>query len=342
MYQRQKQDSVFTDDSTSKHRRPIIHTSNTRRTETASDSSNDNNKDTATGREHDKGADAVSGKHESGALAQGPRHFHMSRPDMMGASNYPTRRNHPGISKKRSAPALFVERKSKRVPSKKFQSIAHGLSIDAPQTSHGDPTIQPHASALGDTESHVVDVKQRKKPGLARQAQMTGAEASKKELPTTMMNRWNVDLDQLAADMNAFTMEQIGLNLKRQEADDKRQKERAAAQRARLATQSSPSRFKPKAPAKRYAERHPELRSAAAADNDMANAGIENSDTDEDDYVIETYIRVPASTMSKKNVAANDVGLLVFDEEPDMEYFYGGNEDSDDDFVEDEEDENGK
>lgn len=72
----------------------------------------------------------------------------------------------------------------------------------------------------------------------------------------------------------------------------------------------------------------------------MADVDVSVSDTDDDDYIIETYVRVPASKMGE-NVSPQHVGLLVFDEEPDIEYFYGEGSDSEDEWAEDEEDENG-
>ncbi|OAA58574.1 Transcription factor Iwr1 [Niveomyces insectorum RCEF 264] len=84
---------------------------------------------------------------------------------------------------------------------------------------------------------------------------------------------------------------------------------------------------------------------AAAASGMSGEDGLdEGSETDEDDYVTETYIRIPGHEMSQVQAAASaggpgNVGLLVFDNEPDMEFFYGAEEDSEEEF-EDDEDEN--
>ena len=62
---------------------------------------------------------------------------------------------------------------------------------------------------------------------------------------------------------------------------------------------------------------------------------------DDDDYVMETYERVPASRLRDQAVPASRVGLLVFDTEPDKaDFFYGEEGDSDDEFPEDDENEN--
>ncbi|KAF7525191.1 hypothetical protein G7054_g11171 [Neopestalotiopsis clavispora] len=358
VYQRQKQDAAFAHIPAPSSQRPIIHTSGAKRGNAAFQSTKDNNNNKATSSgdvEPSKASDAAGADPESVGSADEPRRFHMSRADiMLASSNYPTQRNYRGVAKKRSAPALFVERKHKRLPSTRFQSIAHGLHTQTPkEASPGSSQLStPRSHSPSHSDQMEVDnstAKPRKKPGLARQAQQEGTATPKKtDLPTSMVDRWNVNLDQLTADMNAFALEQIGINLQRQEEEERKQRERAAAQRARIAaatsssaTYSSPSqsRFKPKAPAKRYAERHPE-NVPKPVDNDATNPDGAGSGTDDEEYIIETYVRVPASTITKQHVASKDVGLLVFDEEPDMEYFYGGNSDSEDEYAEDEDDEN--
>lgn len=69
---------------------------------------------------------------------------------------------------------------------------------------------------------------------------------------------------------------------------------------------------------------------------------VEGASTDDEDYVLETYERVPAERLRDQAVPAHRVGLLVFDTEPDMvEFFYGNESDSEEDYLEDDEDENG-
>ncbi|KAH8673600.1 hypothetical protein BX600DRAFT_209798 [Xylariales sp. PMI_506] len=263
----------------------------------------------------------------------GPRRFHMSRADLHAGAHYPSPIRHGGILKKRSAPALFVERKSKRIPSTAYENIIRNL----------DEQPSPGASSHATAEAMDVDVtesKKYKKPGLAKLAHKDGAPPkAKAALPPSMLNRWNVDLDQLTADMNAFALEQIGLNLQQTEREKERQQEISS-----LTQTSSPrvqqSRFKPKPPAKRYAERHPEVAAQEPVDSRGADQDAELSDTDDEGYIIETYVRVPASTMEKHNVSPQNVGLLVFDAEPDIEFFYGEGSDSEDEWAEDEEDEN--
>ena len=151
-------------------------------------------------------------------------------------------------------------------------------------------------------------------------------------------------MDQLAREMDAYTLETITRNLDRMEEDD-------AKARVAVLSPERKSRFRPKAPALRYAQRHPESVAPAplvqaaelhkeepeAMDIDMGDA------TDDEDYVMETYERVPASRLRDQAVPAHRVGLLVFDSEPDkIDFFFGEEGDSSDEFPEDEDDENGR
>lgn len=254
---------------------------------------------------------------------------------MSATSQYPSSRSLGGVSKKRPGTALFVERKIKSLPSRKLEAINQGLATHGPIPARSASRTPP-VSESPQTEEMEVDTtepKKYKKPGVNRSAGKAGATTATSELPPAMLNRWNVNLDKLTADMNAFALEQIGLNIQQAE------KEKPAARKP--ASALSPQRFKPKAPAKRYAERHPE-EIQEHVDNKMSDADVAHSDTDDDDYVIETYIRVPLSAMQKQKVAPGSVGLLVFDDEPDLEFFYGEGSDSEDEWAEDDEDENGK
>ncbi|KAI1110284.1 hypothetical protein F5Y14DRAFT_369063 [Nemania sp. NC0429] len=266
------------------------------------------------------------------ASAPEPRRFHMSRKDMLlaAASPYPSR-SHGGISKKRPAPAMFVERKIKRISSRILEKR------HAANNARSFTPTPATAAAIEAMEIDNPEPRKFKKPGVAKlaaAARDNGAGKNKPELPKSMTNRWNVDMQQLTADMEAYAMQQIGLTL--QKAED----ERLEQERSRANTPSK-LKFKPKPPAKRYAERHPvDVEAQHAVDREMVDADAENSNSDSDgDYIIETYVRVPASSIGD-HVPPQSVGLLVFDEEPDIEFFYGEDDESEDEWAEDEEDEN--
>lgn len=143
-------------------------------------------------------------------------------------------------------------------------------------------------------------------------------------------------MSQITADMNEWVMREMGASLR--SLEDERKKE------AKLP--ASPSRFKPKAPAKRYHERHPEVPAPGSAptdvegDTNMTDAS-EDEDGDDDDWVIEEYIRIPANSVALDVTAPSDVGFLVLDGEEESLLFFGPQNDDDDDWNEDEEDENG-
>ena len=151
-------------------------------------------------------------------------------------------------------------------------------------------------------------------------------------------------MDELAREMESFALDQIASNLARIEADSAKEKAREAMAKARQAPNSSPdkSRFRPKVPAQRWAERHAEDVARAGVDSVSPALSDHGSSTDEEDYVVETYQRVPASRLRDQAVPPHRVGLLVFDNEPEREDFYGNEDDSSDEFPEDEEDENCK
>jgi hypothetical protein len=140
----------------------------------------------------------------------------------------------------------------------------------------------------------------------------------KPKLPPSLINNRNIEQE-----MNDFILREIKHNVAQLEAEPK--------------PKATPVKYRPKAPPKRYAERHAEQVSPSRGEEDV---DMDASETEEDDYVVETYERVPAHAL-RDSVPAEQVGLLVFDEETDVEYFYGAGNDSSDEYDEDDEDSNG-
>lgn len=182
---------------------------------------------------------------------------------------------------------------------------------------------------------------------------------TKPELPPSMRQAPEnaANMDELARIMDDWTLSEIAKNMGKIEEQSTTSKFSPA----------KPTRFKPKAPAKRYFERHPPpppqssqatTTAAAPGTNNNRRASVMDVDsvpdlapsaeclTDEDsdgDYILDVYERVPAERLHSQDVPAHKVGLLVFDTEPDMvEFFYGNQSESEDEFPEDEDDENGK
>lgn len=149
---------------------------------------------------------------------------------------------------------------------------------------------------------------------------------------------WNASHERLNAEMQAYSLEEIGRNIAESEASSG-----SVQVQPRQVLPRSPSKFKPKAPALRYHERHPEA--ATATENQDGVKDLPMPDTadeimDDADYIIDTYVRIPAEIASQHETQKN-FGLLVLDSQPDIDEFY--NEDSDDDseIYDEEEDENG-
>lgn len=184
-----------------------------------------------------------------------------------------------------------------------------------------------------------------KLPGSDRKGPTTKkpATSAKKDVPVSLKKDWAGDVDEITRNMNDFALQLIGENLAASEDRDKKAAA-AVARRDAAAASNSPQtpRFKPKVPAQRYAERHPEVVAARSPVPSQPTAGRDDFESgSDDDYVVETYVRVPVSSLSE-NVDPAKVGLLVFDNEPDLELFHGEEGDSDDEWPEDDEDENGK
>lgn len=238
---------------------------------------------------------------------------------------------------------MFVERGAKKQRDA-LKAIAREHSVTQPEPAEPLSDSQPlEAPPPEDADANTAQqsrpVAKLKRPG---NRACTSTPKSKPMLPPSMRDREKTDMDDLARAMDHWTLDIITSNLERMEE-----------QHATSKYSPAKSRFKPKAPKQRYFERHPQplapreggnagqqaAPGTAVMDVDM---GVGDS-TDEEDYVVETYERVPVERLRDQAVPAHRVGLLVFDTEPDMaEFFYGNESESEDDFPEDEDDENGK
>ncbi|KAH8894805.1 hypothetical protein GQ53DRAFT_820491 [Thozetella sp. PMI_491] len=263
------------------------------------------------------------------------RRFHLSR------SPTPSRPIHPGLaSKKRGAPALFVERGSKKRAnalsplSRREQARVKSEQISAlPEESHNSSTEMDVDTKVQDADDGMdAPTRPNKRPGAAARA------TKKSSLPPSLINRDGASMDQIARDMQDYTLQQIGQTLA--EEEKRAEKEAKAKENAEKRL-----KYRPKAPAKRFAERHPEYIAQWERDHppkrEAADAGMEidGDASDDDDYVLETYVRVPASRLPA-DVAPHKVGFLVFDNEPDVDFFYGDDDADEEEDDPDEDDEN--
>jgi hypothetical protein len=252
------------------------------------------------------------------------------------------------VSKKRTAPAVFIERGAKK-QRELLQAIIQEddvVTASTSQTLTPESPTAPEPTATVDQQSGSI---RYKRPGTKARATIlatttttttTVSAESKPILPPSLRDREvaHSNMDELAQVMDSWTIAEITKNLERM--DDHATKSKYSPAK---------SRFRPKAPKQRYFERHPEhtAQQAAAAPPPPPplppGMDIDTGDTtDDEDYVLETYERVPVERLRDQAVPAHRVGLLVFDTEPDMvEFFYGNESDSEDEFPEDDEDENG-
>ncbi|KAK3322552.1 hypothetical protein B0H66DRAFT_638966 [Apodospora peruviana] len=248
------------------------------------------------------------------------------------------------VRQKRGAPATFVERTPKKQkesnePStRSSKAAAEGSILSQPLTLR---QLTPNVN--GQESSQI----KYKRPG-ARARTKVPMENNKPKLPPSLVNRRGVDIEQLARDMDAYTLSQINQNIAKIEEESSKVAARHSETRK--------TKYRPKIPP-RYAERHPEEAAKAAAEREREKAAAEaaaeaevrqamaidgaEDETIDGDYVTDDYLLVPASRLREPDIKPNQVGLLVFDKEPDMiEFFYGEEGDSEDEFPEDEENEN--
>lgn len=317
VYRRQEERPKFAENIPAEPPKPVIHSSQPH-TKTTTFQSSETPKPNTNELVSDNGAtqepvgSSTTETASSDPVKSEPRQFRMSRKEMMGGASQ-LARVHGGITKKRSTTALFVERKIKRISARPLQKLQAAANTPAPVEMEVDKP----------------EPRKFKKPGVSKLTikKKENAQIYKADIPKSMTDRWNVDMDKLAVEMNAYAMEQIGLNI--QKANDEKQSEGPAKVQ---------HKFKPK-PTSRYAERHPDV-TQEQADVDMMDMDPDISDSDDGDYIIETYERVPASKLGE-HVPSHTVGVIVFEDEPELEFFYGDDGDSDVEWAEDEEDENG-
>jgi flagellar basal body rod protein FlgC len=248
-----------------------------------------------------------------------PRRFHLSRSSIRS----PTGTTPGHIRGAKRPPAVFIERmRVTELDSKASDaSVPHELSQASQNTSNNQHTNGDGKATLPSIDNHP------RPPAPLRNVR----------LPSGKVVPWNADSATLAAGMQAYTLREIGHNL-------------ANTYMPETSSTSTPiirarqvSHFKPKAPALRYHERHPEQAEATEGkkefNQDEIMTDAADPDGDESGYVMDTYIRMPAEMFEFRE--QKSVGLLVLDSQPDIDDFYNDDSDSDSEIYDEEEDENG-
>lgn len=251
--------------------------------------------------------------------ASQPRRFHISRsstPSLLDSTG-------GGNRKRKAEPTVFVERRS-RPKSKDGQSP--GTSTPATFDETPRPQKKPGLAARSSTQPVKAPVP---KPAIAplRNVRLQSGEV----IP------WDVSSERLAAEMQAYTLAEIGKNIAASQT-----LKREPNYTSSHIHKSTPSKFKPKAPALRYAQRHPEEKIPANHDMTMDLNGpyVEDEADDDAEYIIDTYIRMPADALETEGMPKN-IGFLILDSQPDIDEFYREEEESEEEEDDLDEDENG-
>lgn len=179
-------------------------------------------------------------------------------------------------------------------------------------------------------------IRTQKKPGASARIAQKPAPTSPQptlpptqRLPSALVNPWGVKEDELAAQMQAYTLQEIGRSIAESNP------EAPPADRVYKVAQG---RYKPKKPVQRYHERNPGTGIPGPAMEEFE----EDVDMDEDEYIIDTYIRMPAEELDSQE-GKRKFGLLVLESQPDIDEFYRDETDSDsEEEFEGDEDENGQ
>jgi len=250
------------------------------------------------------------------------RRFHISR----NAAAESTPGQALGV-KTQQRPIIFSERRHVRL-----------------QTSDPSTNVNFQPDTASSTISEEAEPERpRKRPGQAARTPITpvtsGAASNNTQymtlprrnvrLPSGAMMPWDVNSEKLAAEMQAYTLQEIGRSIAQAEAN--KPKPRSIA---------TPTKFKPKKPALRYHERHPEQALISTAGVSVDGSDIQDVEMDDDgDYVIDTYYRMPAHQVDSDT--DDKFGLLVLDSQPDIDEFYKTQIEEEDEEEDFEEDENG-
>ncbi|KAG4025253.1 hypothetical protein MFRU_062g00060 [Monilinia fructicola] len=254
------------------------------------------------------------------------RRFHLSRNATSAVPSSPG----SGLGKRNAT--VFIERRVRqKTQEEKWTSVANiALEAENVATQKPDHEERPQKKPGRGSRVQVVPKKD------VRGANETTAPQSKP--PSALVNPWGLDTDDLAAQMQAYTLQEIGRSITESKVAESTPP--ASVQPAIRKLQTS--RFKPKKPALRYKERHPEENTMEVDEGHMSGVETDEDMDSDSEYIYETYIRVPAEDIDNEDDKI-DFGILVLDAESDIDEFYqewDNDEEVEDEAEEDENDEN--
>jgi hypothetical protein len=257
---------------------------------------------------------------------QEPRRFYFSR-----SPSTPGIQRGNSIAQARSSPKVFMEKRPTRITK---EALHASLSKQNSSESLRNTTTSQGDSAESTASLTTLSPK-KPSPALRSQAPLRNT-----KLPSGKVVPWNATAAQLSSEMQAFTMREIGQNIAAAS------KPTEPISQIPFTARKSSSKFKPNPPPPRYLDRHPEEAAAVAAaaatskkeSEDQAMLDIANDDSS--GYVMDTYIRMPIEGF-EPGEATKNFGLLVLDNQPDIDEFYNDDSDDDSEIYDEEEDENG-
>ncbi|PBP18773.1 hypothetical protein BUE80_DR010456 [Diplocarpon rosae] len=262
------------------------------------------------------------------------RRFHIARPATFLSTSSRKRKVEPTVFIERRVRPKSVEGSPGRAPSADAATIgqqANKVELEEPVKRSDSQDFTPPQNEPPYAQ---------KKPGLKARTftafvplpHVTNpAPLRNNIIPSETIIPRDVTSERLAAEMQAYTLHEIGKTFAKSEA--------SCPKPIPARFPKSLSKFKPKRPAQRYAERHPQEKVDTGIEIDEE---YDQEDMDDDsEYIIETYVRIPAEEL-KTEESGKSFGLLVIDSQPDIDEFYQEAEDSDEEEDYGDEDENGK
>ncbi|RKF73689.1 hypothetical protein GcM1_243143 [Golovinomyces cichoracearum] len=250
-----------------------------------------------------------------------PRHFHLCRSEITSESSLSI--NH--YNRKRKADTVFVERKSRLVHKSKIRDEQNLSAVTQPTP---DPiknnTLQKNKTLdiVACCPTPATDF-----PGLLS--------LNNESFSSNNKTTWDVTSQDLIAKMQAYTLSEIAKNIAASEAERPPNKPNSHETTASIQlTSSQPTRFKPKAPAQRYKDRQ-RNKLDLDTETDLENEYFEEAGGNDEDWVVETYLRMPLENAEAEK--CSNFGFLVLESEAEIEEFYHIDTDSEEDYEDEDE-----
>ncbi|RKF56468.1 hypothetical protein GcM3_195016 [Golovinomyces cichoracearum] len=250
-----------------------------------------------------------------------PRHFHLCRSEITSESSLSI--NH--CNRKRKADTVFVERKSRLVHKSKIRDEQNFSAVT-------QPTPDPNKSNTLQKNKTLDIVACCPTPATNFPCLLS---LNNESFSSNNKTTWDVTSQDLIAKMQAYTLSEIAKNIAASEAECPPNKPNPHETTASIhLTRSQPTRFKPKAPAQRYKDRQ-RNKLDLDTETDLENEYFEEAGGNDEDWVVETYLRMPLENAEAEKCL--NFGFLVLESEAEIEEFYHIDTDSEEDYEDEDE-----